>query len=227
MQGVALLIAAAQFVLMRRVVLLRRCGFRRAARRLYAQAAMALSGLTMLSMLAQEIILWRAGMLTWRTGLPLHLCSAAGVLLPVALLTGQRWLWHITLYLGVPGGLAATLFPSIIATPWPRLTELAFHVLHGCLLTGPLLPLCLEEYPRPVGAAQAALFLAGLAAVDAAVNHFTGSNYLFLNLPAPGTPLDWMARHGVIAYRLWLAGITGAMLAGEAAVVHRLTQRNG
>lgn len=216
MQGVAVLIAAAQGLVMRRVLLLRRCGCRGAAERLYRRCALALSALTLGAMLTQEVILWRAGLLTWRTGLPLHLCSAVGLVLPAALMTRRRALWHAALYLGLPGGLMATLFPSILPTPYPYLTRLSFHALHGCLLAAPLLPLCLGERPSPRGALQAGLFLAALAVIAALVNRLTGSNYLFLNLPASGTPLDWLARGGLAAYRVKLAGIAAAVLAAEA-----------
>ncbi|MBR4081530.1 MAG: TIGR02206 family membrane protein [Clostridia bacterium] len=227
MQGAAVLIAALQGIVMRRVILLRRCGYRAAAGRLYRLCALTLAALTLGAMLAQEIILWRAGLLTWRTGLPLHLCSAAGLLLPVMLLTGSRAAWHVTLFLGLPGGVLATVFPSILTTPYPYLTRLSFHVLHGCLAAAPLLPLCMGLRPSPLGALQAGAFLTVLAMIAAAVNHLTGSNYLFLNLPAPGTPLALLARGGVNAYRLHLAGIAAAVLAAEGIAVAVLTRRNG
>lgn len=222
-----MLIAAAQGIAMRRVVLLRRCGCRGAARRLYRRCAACLAALTLGAMLMQEIILWRAGLLTWRTGLPLHLCSAVGLLLPAALLTGRRALWHITLLLGVPGGLLATAFPSVMTTPWPYMTRLSFHVLHGCLAAAPFLPLCMGAKPALRGAPEAGVFLAVLAMIAGAVNRLTGSNYLFLNLPAPGTPLAMLAQGGVNAYRLRLAGLAAGVLAAEGMAVAALTRRNG
>jgi len=227
MQGVAVLLAAVQGVLMGRVVLLRRCGFHRAAKRLYARWALMLALMTWAAMLTQECILLRAGLLAWHTGLPLHLCSAVGLLIPPMLLTGRRSLWHITLYLGVPAGLLATLFPSVVQTPWPYLTRLSFHLLHGCVMLAPLWPLCLGVEPSPGGAWTAAAFLGGLALLAAGVNRLAGANYLFLNLPAPDTPLAALAKGGVGAYRAWLAGIAAAVLAGEAGVVAQLTHPYG
>ena len=227
MQGLAVLMAAAQGLTMRRILLLRGCGFHRAARRLYARAALTLSVLTYAAMLTQEILLARAGLLSLSTGLPLHVCSAVGLLIPPMLLTGRRSLWHITLYLGVPAGLLATLFPSVVQTPWPYLTRLSFHLLHGCVMLAPLLPLCLGVEPSPGGAWTAAAFLGGLALLAAGVNRLAGANYLFLNLPAPDTPLAALAKGGVGAYRAWLAGIAAAVLAGEAGVVAQLTHPYG
>lgn len=227
MQGVAVLLAAAQGLIMRRVVLLRGCGFHRAAKRLYARWALTLSLMTWAAMLTQEMLLLKSGLLTWQSGLPLHLCGAVGLMTPPMLLTGRRSLWHITLYLGVPAGLAATLFPSVVTTPWPYLTRLSFHLLHGCVFLAPLLPLCLGVEPSPGGAWQAGLFLLGLTLLAAGVNRLTGANYLFLNLPAPGTPLNALAKGGIGAYRAWLAGITAAVLAAEAGAAAQLTHPYG
>lgn len=227
MQGLAVLMAAAQGLTMRRILLLRRCGFHRAARRLYARAALTLSVLTYAAMLIQEILLARAGLLSLSTGLPLHVCSAVGLLIPPMLLTGRRGLWHITLYLGVPAGLLATLFPSVVRTPWPYLTHLSFHLLHGCVMLSPLLPLCMGARPSPRGAALAGAFLLGLAVVAAGVNRLTGANYLFLNLPAPGTPMAALAKGGPTVYHGLLAGICALVLTTEAVLVAWLADRNG
>lgn len=227
MQGVAVLLTAAQGLIMRRVILLRRCGFHRAAKRLYAQWALTLSLMTWAAMLVQEMLLLKAGLLSWQSGLPLHLCSAMGLLTPPMLLTGRRPLWHITLYLGLPAGLLATFFPSVITTPWPYLTRLSFHLLHGCVFLAPLLPLCLGVEPSPGGVLPAGVFLAGLTLLAAGVNRLTGANYLFLNLPAPGTPLAALAKDGVHTYRAWLVGIAVAVLATEAGLVAQLTHPHG
>ena len=110
----------------RRMVFFRCQGYPGAARRLYRRAAWALGLLCLLAMLAQELMLLLSHQLSWRTGLPLHLCSAMGVLMLPTLLTGNESLRHAALYLGVPGALAALLFPAVLSTPWPRGMALAW-----------------------------------------------------------------------------------------------------
>lgn len=211
---------------MRRMALLRRQGFSRAARRLYQRAALVMGLAAWAAMAAQEAMLLAAGLLTWRTGLPLHLCSLMGVLLLPMLLSGSAFLWHVALFAGLPGGLLALLFPSVMQTPWPQWMRLAFHTLHCMVVLAPLLPLGLGRRPRPSGAAQAGLFLAVLALVDLAVNQLTGGNYLFLSLPAPGTPLSVLARHGVGLYRWSFGALCGLALLAEAAAVRLVSLRH-
>lgn len=212
-------------VAIRRMVMLRRQGFPGAARRLYRRTSVLMGLTAWAAMIAQEVLLLLSGQLSWRTGLPLHLCSLMGVLLLPMLLGSRPLWWHVALFLGVPGGLMAILFPSILRTPWPQVMTLAFHTLHCAVVLAPLLPLGLGRLPAPSGAAQAAVFLALLALVDLAVNHFTGGNYLFLNLPVSGTPLGAMGRHGLGVYRLTLAALCALLLLVEAAAVRLMTLR--
>lgn len=223
--GLLVVMGTVMGVTMRRVVFLRRQGFPGAARRLYRRAALVMGLAAWAAMAAQEAMLLGADLLTWRTGLPLHLCSLMGVLLLPMLLSGSTFLWHVSLFLGLPGGLMAVLFPSVVQTPWPQWMHLAFHTLHCMVVLAPLLPLSLGRLPSPVGAVQAGLFLAVLALVDLAVNHLTGGNYLFLSLPAAGTPLSALARHGVGVYRLSLGTLCALLLLAEAAVVRLTTLR--
>lgn len=223
--GLLIVLGTALGLMMRRITLLRRQGLMAMARRLYLRTACVISGLVWASMLAQELLLLLDGRLTWQTGLPLHLCSAMGVLLTPMLLSGVRPLWHVSLYLGVPGGLAALVFPSIIATPWPDAMRLAFFMTHCMIVLGPLLPMSLGHIPAPSGALHALGFLVLLGLIALAVNGLTGGNYLFLNLPASGTPLALLAGESVTAYRLALLCLCGLVVGAEALAV-RLWQHH-
>ncbi len=209
----------------RRIRLLYRTGFRAASRRLYFLTALCLGAVTCTAMLAQELILARCGQLSWRTGLPLHLCSCMGVLTLPMLLTGNRHLTHLSLYLGLPGAAAALLFPAVAPTPWPQLTALAFHTMHTGVLLAPLLPLLTGWRPAPEGVWEAGGFLVLLALVALGVNALTGGNYLFLQSPASSGPLGLLAGHGVTAYRLLLTLLAAAVLALEQALVRLLLRR--
>lgn len=204
---------------------LRRTGNEPAARRLYRRAAWTLGLTVYAAMLTQEAILGAAGLLNARTGWPLHLCSLTGLLTLPMLLSDRRFLWHVSLYLGLPGALLALTFPAVAVTPWPRLTRAAFFTMHAGLTLAPLLPLSLGRRPSARGALDAAVFLLAAGAAAMAVNHLVGSNYLFVSSAVPGTPLEALANHGLAAYRLALAGLCLLTLGAEGLTVHCFTRR--
>ena len=213
------IMSAPVVVAMKRVRRLQTSGQGWRAQRVYRRVAWAL-GLTVWGAMAvQEGVLLAAGMLNWRTGLPLHLCSMMGVLTLPMLVSGRRFLWHLSLYLGLPGAALAMLFPAVLPTPWPLTTELSFFALHAGLMLAPLLPMSLGRRPSPRGAIAAGgfLLLVGLAVM--AVNARLGSNYLFVSWAVPGTPLEWLAQWGMTGYRLLLAGLCALLLAAEGAGV--------
>lgn len=209
----------------RRIVFWQRMGMPRAARRRYRWATWGLGGGILAAMAVQELILLRAGLLTWQNGLPLHLCSLMGLLALPTLLTRRPLLLNASLFAGVPGALLALLFPAVLHTPWPRLTALAFHTLHAGLVCVPLLPMALGWCPSEHGAADAWGFLLLAAAGAGLANRFTGGNYLFLAGPVDGTPLMLLARWGGTVYRLLLIALASLVLAGEAWALRALRQR--
>lgn len=214
----------------RRVRLLWGGGNKEAASRRYRRAAWTLGLTVYAAMVAQEGVLLASGALTWQTGLPLHLCAMMGVLSLPMLLSGSRFLWHLSLYLGLPGAAMALLFPAVLSTPWPRITELSFFVLHAGLILAPLMPLCLGRKPQPGGAVSAGVFLLAAGLIVIAVNERLGSNYLFVSWAIPGTPLEGLARQGVTRYRVMLAALCAALLAAEAIGVRLMAgrkQKNG
>lgn len=212
----------------RRVRLLMSVGLIKRAHRLYRIMACSIGLLALLAMAAQMLMLWLCGLLSWRSALPLHLCSAMGLLTLPMLVLEKRWLWHIALYAGTPGALLALVFPAVQRVPWMSAMLLAFYTLHAAVALAPLLPLAMGERPDPLGTLNAAAFLCVLALCALLVNRVTGGNYLFLELPVPGTPLAALASHGLSAYRLSLAAIACACLALEglcAYAASRIRQR--
>lgn len=187
--------------------------------RLYRLTAIGLGGGIWIAMAAQEVILARAGLLTWATALPLHLCSLMGLMALLAMLTRREPLLHTMLYAGAPGAMLALLFPAIAETPWPGWTAFFFHMMHAGLVCVPLLPMMLGWRPRPEGALQAWLFLLAAGGVAMAANALTGGNYLFLAGPVAGTPLMLLSRWGGTVYRLLLALLAAAAMAAGGAMV--------
>lgn len=217
------LLGAAMGIAMRRIALWRRCGYGQAARRLYQICGWLLGGGVYAAMLTQEAVLAFSGQLAWRNALPLHLCSMLGLLTLPMLLTRRRGLWHVSLYLGLPGALAALVFPAVLETPWPRLTETAFHLMHCGVFLAPFLPLGLGMRPSPRGALTALAALALLAGIAAGANMLSGGNYLFLN----GSPIPWMNRWGLAAWRVMLGSGALMVLGAEALLVWFLKHKSG
>lgn len=196
-----------------------------AAWRLYRRLSVFLGTVIILSMAAQETLLYLSGQLHWSTGLPLHLCSLMGVIALPALMTRRDTLLHVLLCAGLPGAALALLFPAVAVTPWPRLTAFFFCLMHAGVALAPLLPLSLGWRPRPSGAFSAFLFLLAAGCLAALINRLTGGNYLFLAGPVAGTPLVLLHRWGGHVYRLLLALLAALLLTGEAALISLLTRR--
>lgn len=203
----------------------RACGCIRREPRLYQRFAWALGGLILLAMGIQEGMLLLSGMLTWRTGLPLHLCSLLGLLTLPMLLTRRRTLCSAALFIGLPGAALALIFPAVLATPWPTLTAAAFHALHAGLVCAPWLPVAGGWRPVPRDALRAGIVLLAAAALAMLVNPLTGGNYLFLAWPIPGTPLAGLGQWGLWAYRGLLAALAGVTLAMGAGIVWLVRKR--
>jgi len=210
---------------MRRIAFFRRCGYPQAALRRYRKLSLALGLTIWCAMLTQEAVLFFSGMLTWQTGLPLHLCSLAGLMTLPMLVTENGLLWHFTLCLGLPGAALALLFPAVPQTDFPRTAFVSFCLLHACLMIAPLLPLSLGKLPSARGAAQAWLALMVLGAAVMAVNALLGSNYLFLHWPVAGTPLTWLAHQGEGMYRVYLALLATLLLALEGLAAEKWRRR--
>lgn len=223
--GLLAVLSTAAALAVRRMTFLRQCGWPGAAHRLYRRASWLTGGGIWCAMLLQEWVLWRSGQLTWQTGLPLHLCSMMGVLTLPMLLTENRLLWHFALYAGMPGALLALIFPAVLDTPWPELTQLGFHGLHALLFLSPLLPLGLGRQPEAAGALHAWIILLGVGCAAMVVNALLGSNYLFLAGPAPVAPLLFLAQKGIWLYRLALALLSAVVIGAQGMLTFWLSRR--
>ena len=214
-----IVLATGTGICMRRIAQWRRLGYPRLMRRLYHRTAWCIGGGLWLFMAVEETLLLLDGKLTLQSGLPLHLCSALGMMTLPMLCTGNRFLWQPGLNLGMPGAVRALLFPAVAASPWQEWMNLAFFGMHCLLALAPLLPLSLGRRPEPSGALHALAFILLLGAVDLSVNAALNSNYLFLSLPARGTPLALLSGGGLWAYRAALLGLCAVALTAEAAAV--------
>lgn len=147
--------------------------------------------------------------------LPLHLCSMGMFLCLYAA-------WHpdsdgagqLVWSLCFSGGLAALLFPD-----WTRMPLLHFQSVHSFLYHAMLVQFSLisvisgRARPRVGRLWKVALFLVLAAIPVYGINLVLGTNYMFLNRPVPGTPLELCARlPGTWGYLLGYGLLAAAVL---------------
>ncbi|MCM1282421.1 MAG: YwaF family protein [Muribaculaceae bacterium] len=123
--------------------------------------------------------------------LPLHLCSIAGILCAVHCVARWDWLGNVLYSIGLPGTVLALLFPN-----WGKYPAIHFITIEGFLFhAGILLYVVSQLYsrgivPKPGKLWQVVLFLAAVAAPVYCFDRCFHVNYMFVNWPSPGSPLE-------------------------------------
>ncbi len=187
-------------LVIRRIRFWHRVGERRHAKRLQLAASFAVSALVPLCMATQIFLLWKMGLAGVGTVLPLHLCSFMGALTPFMLLTHSAALLEFTLYLGVPGALAALIFPAVMPSPWPLVMEGAFFSMHALIALAPFLRMANGARPRPMALGRVFLWGNILLLLVMGFNTIFKTNYFFLRNAPTGTPLYLLQNMGQAAY---------------------------
>lgn len=147
------------------------------------------------SMAGQLFLLWRDGLLSLQTGLPLHICGMMAALSIPFLWLRPGWLYGLSLYLGMPCAAMALVFPAVIACSRPMLMAAHFDRLHGLILACGLF-VAAQQKPLPRSGAPAFLWGSGYLLFVWRMNFALGSNYLFLRAAPRGTPLEWIIARG-------------------------------
>lgn len=168
-------------------------GGRRPGRRRLTAATLT-AGLAV-SMAGQLFLLWRDGLLSLQTGLPLHICGMMAALSIPLLWLRPGWLYGLSLYLGMPCAAMALVFPAVIACSRPLLMAAHFDRLHGLILACGLF-VTAQQKPLPRSGAPAFLWGSGYLLFVWRMNFALGSNYLFLRAAPRGTPLEWIVARG-------------------------------
>ena len=135
--------------------------------------------------------------------LPLHLCALAVYISAWHALRGGELTGQFLYAFCMPGALAALLFPDWSAYPAFHFMSVSSFTLH-ILLVGYTLMLVAGGELRPdTRRAPACLGIMLLIAVPVYVfDRLMGTNYMFLNWPLPGSPLEWFAFLGRPGYLL-------------------------
>lgn len=150
--------------------------------------------------------------------LPLHLCSIAGVLCMIHSFLKQKgihaekeWLGQVLYAVCLPGAVCALLFPDWNYYPAIHFITVEGFVFHigivmyvvAQLLTGGIRPRF--RYIR-----QVLVFLVGITVPIYVLDKKLYANYLFVNWPSPGSPLEWIFH--LTGEKFYLCGYALAIL---------------
>lgn len=163
-------------------------------------AAWALCAGLLVCMGAQQWALWRSGLLSLQTALPLHLCGAFAVLcLPMTWLR-LRALYDLIWLLGTPCALLALVFPAVLPVRDALAMRLGFYGVHVLIPCCALLLRLETDWALPQRGHGALVALNLFAAAVQGINHALGCNYLFLRLAPEKTPLAFLQAKGQGVY---------------------------
>lgn len=149
-----------------------------------------------------------------RTMLPLHLCALSIMLAIVYGFHPVGWIGEYFYAFGMPGAVAALLFPDWSVYPMTSYYTISSFLLHGLLVDyGGMLLLSGVARPRLKNAWKPLLFVALVSIPVGLFDRRFGVNYMFLSAPSPGSPLEWV--NGSLGY---LPGYILLVLAVELAL---------
>ncbi len=152
------------------------------ARHLQILCRNGLIGVWLVNEIVRHIWLWRTGLWTIQTSLPLHLCPLTGYLGVILLFTGNVWLYEFVYFMGVSANGISLFTPDLDRYGFPHYKFFLFFIGHG-------LPLTMALYITIVAGYQPASFTAIVRIFVeinivmlcvGIVNAFIGSNYIFL-----------------------------------------------
>ncbi len=135
--------------------------------------------------------------------LPLHLCGMAVYIGFYHAIKGGRLTGQVLYAFCMPGAAAALLFPDWSYYPalhFMTVSSFALHILLVCytlmqVVGGDIRP-DTKSLPKCLG------IMMGIAIPVYVFDLLTNTNYLFLNWPSPGSPLEWFAFLGRPGYLL-------------------------
>ena len=140
----------------------------------------------------REIYLYLIGFLTVFE-LPIHLCSLAGFFCFIHCLKNFDGLGQILYSICLPGTIVALVFPD-----WTYYPPIHFITLHGFIFHfGVALYVICQLISKRICPDirriwKVFVFLAVAVPPMFLFNRHFGTNYFFVNEPAPGSPLEWM-----------------------------------
>ena len=125
--------------------------------------------------------------------LPLHLCGMAQFIILIHAITRREYWGDILYALFLPGALGALLFPDWSA--YPIISFMSFHdfINHGLLILYPMLLIKGRHiHPSINSIWKPVVFLAVTVPIIYYINSIFDTNFFFLKIPAPDSPLSFI-----------------------------------
>ena len=128
---------------------------------------------------------WNWGTLDWYSGLPFHVCDVAGVLAPLAILTGNRWL-RATLYFWAFTLTLQAFIQPVLAVGPAAVGFWTFWLSHTMIFACAVYDLtALRFRPGWEDFGRAAVVSIGYVIMVTPINLWLGANYGFVGNPPP------------------------------------------
>lgn len=128
--------------------------------------------------------------------LPLHLCSLSGLLCLLHCITGWKWSGQVLYTLGLPGTVFALVFPNWAFYPAVHFVTIEgffFHV--GIVMYVSAMLYSHQIVPDIKKIWQVVLFLLVTVTPVYFFDRSFKTNYMFVNWPAEGSPLELLASY--------------------------------
>lgn len=185
--------------------------YKKAGKRLRRIIRLTLGGSAVGTELSRAALLSAAGRYGLGT-LPLHLCVMAAYLCALHALRGGRLRGQFLYAFCMPGAAAALLFPDWAYYPAWHFMTLCSFLLHIIIVAYVLMQVLGGDIVPDFRAAPACLGIMLLIAAPVYIfDRLTCTNYMFLNYPPPGSPLEWFGALGSPGYALGYLPILAAV----------------
>lgn len=162
------------------------------------------------------------------TYLPLHLCSVNIILIAVHAWKPNKTLGNYLYTVGIPGALAALLFPTWTELPPGNFMHIHSFTVHILLAAYPIMVVAGGDVrPEMKYAPKCVALLAGLAVAALAANLWLDTNFMFLMSAEPGNPL-YLFEQAFGDHRVGFAVLVPAILAvmyAPAEIFRRVRQK--
>lgn len=127
--------------------------------------------------------------------LPLHLCSISGLLCALHCMTRWKWVEQVLYVLGLPGALLAMVFPNWTYYPAIHFITIESFLFHLGIVVYVLIMLYSNQIvPKVKNMWQVIIFLAVTVSPVYAFDKHFHTNYMFVNWPSAGSPLELIYR---------------------------------
>ena len=126
--------------------------------------------------------------------IPLHLCAMAVYLCLLHSIFRTDWLGQVLYVLCLPGAWCALIFPDWAGTPFFSYPSLHSFIEHGLIVIYIIMQTASGRIkPRLSKIWKPVVFLCAAVPAAAIANGILGTNFMFINYPAPGSPLEFLA----------------------------------